>query len=121
MPADDAQKQLLSDLYTLLERTSHTKISVPKRLLISDLYILLKQDHLINRRKTVADINYRWEHLQPTFGNCLAREFDPDLVDRMASGGETAVCVIEGVGEQTDADACLIAAAPTREAALQAA
>jgi hypothetical protein len=34
------------------------------------------------------------------------------LGDLTASGGETVVCVIEGVGEQTDADACLIAAVP---------
>jgi len=82
MPADKAQKRLLSDLYSLLEHTTHARISAPKQVLISDLYPLIERDYQVNRKKSLRDIKYRWAHLQPTFGNCLAREFDPDLVDR---------------------------------------
>jgi len=54
----------------------------PKQLLISDLYPLIERDYMVNGKKSRRDLKYRWAHLQPTFGNSLAREFDPDLVDR---------------------------------------
>jgi integrase len=54
----------------------------PKPLLISDLYPLIERDYMVNGKKSRGDLKYRWAHLQPTFGNSLAREFDPDLVDR---------------------------------------
>ena len=54
----------------------------PKQLLISDLFKLLERDYLVNRSKSAPDLTYLWAHLQPVFGNCPAREFDPDLVER---------------------------------------
>jgi integrase len=67
----------------------------PKQLLISDLYALLERDYLVNGRKTLTDIKGRWKHLQPVFGNCLAREFDPDriqryVLDRQKAGAKNA-------------------------------
>lgn len=73
MPADDAQKQIL----------------------ISDLYPWLERDYEINHKKSIVDIIGRWKHLQPAFGNCLAREFDSDrvqryIVDRQKAGAKNA-------------------------------
>jgi hypothetical protein len=67
----------------------------PKQLLNSDLYTLLERDYLTNGRKTLADIKGRWKHLRPVFGNCLAREFDSDRVqryvlDRQKAGAKNA-------------------------------
>jgi len=52
----------------------------PKQILISDLYLLIERDYEVNCKKSnVAGI---WKHLQPVFGKCLAREFDPERVQR---------------------------------------
>jgi integrase len=78
MPDDEAQKQVL----------------------ISDLYALLERDYQINRSKSAPHIAYKWAHLQPTFGNCIAREFDPDrvqryIVDRQEAGAANATINLE--------------------------